>query len=144
MPDFQLRASVNAADPHVTEVLPCASAPLSLPSTATHKYVLYICVPFSCLPHLTHLFQLISSLVESARLERGKAQWCGLCVGGWGLGNPPNNQIYQVQPPPHNFFKAQTKKTYEKRKQSCTSTNIILQYFLNTHDHLFYNLSCFT
>ncbi len=82
MPDFQLLASVNAADPHVTEVLPCASAPLSLPSTATHKYVLYICVPFSCLPHLTHLFQLISSLVESARLERGKAQWCGLCVGG--------------------------------------------------------------
>ncbi len=38
---------------------------------------------FVCLPHLTHLIQLISSLVESARLEMGVAyerdiqnMWC--------------------------------------------------------------------
>ncbi len=42
---------------------------------------------FVCLPHLTHLIQLISSLVESARLEMGVA-YEGDIQNVWWLGVP--------------------------------------------------------
>ncbi len=42
---------------------------------------------FVCLPHLTHLIQLISSLVESARLEMGVAYERGI-QNMWWLGVP--------------------------------------------------------